>query len=121
MAYKNNLGKWGEEYAEEYLSQYGITIIARNVRTPYGEIDLIGREDVELIFFEIKTRTNQKFGYPEDSINVRKREHLIHSADHYIQSHPEEEGNWRIDVISIQKPRNKSLPVQVEWFKNAIQ
>jgi putative endonuclease len=121
MTYKQQLGRWGENYAEEFLEQQGISIIDRNVFTPFGEIDLIGKEKYDLIFFEVKTRTNQKFGNPEDSINPRKREHLIQSALHYIQNHPEEEANWRIDVIAIKRNRSGATPAEVEWFINAVQ
>ena len=119
--YKKHLGTWGEHLAEEYLCQNGIQIIARNVRTPHGEIDLVGRENQDLVFFEVKTRANMTFGYPEISVNFRKQTHLIESALYYFQSHPDESGNWRIDVISIQKTQNMDQPVQIEWFKNAIQ
>ena len=119
--YRKELGKWGEQQAETYLRQNGLQIIDRNVRTPHGELDLIGHDDQDLVFIEVKTRTNMTFGYPEVSVNPRKQNHLIASALYYVQNHPEESGNWRIDVISIQKTQNKVEPVQIEWFKNAIQ
>jgi putative endonuclease len=121
MTYRKEIGNWGENYAVEFLSVRGISIIARNVYTPYGEIDLVGREDSELVFFEVKTRTNRKFGNPEDSINLRKREHIMKAALHFVQTHPDEEASWRIDVISIQKFKKDEQPIQIEWFKNAIQ
>lgn len=121
MKYNQRLGRWGEDYAENYLRYQGITILARNVRTPYGEIDIVGRDKTDLIFFEVKTRTSQKFGFPEDSIHFRKRDHLIQSAEYYVQQNPDEEAVWRIDVISIQCDNKGLEPVQIEWFVNAIQ
>lgn len=119
--YKKRLGNWGEGLAEEYLQENGICIIARNVFTPHGELDLIGRENADIVFFEVKTRTNLTFGYPEVSVNHRKQSHLVNSALFYMQNHPEERGYWRIDVIAIQKTSDAEKPIQIEWFKNAVQ
>lgn len=120
-SYQKKMGKWGELLAEQYLKDAGVDIIFRNVFTPYGELDLIGREEDALVFFEVKTRSNYKFGYPEDSINQRKVEHLTKSALHFMQTHPEESGEWRIDVISINKNTKGEPPYRIEWFKNAVQ
>ena len=118
--YQKQLGKWGEELAERYLNEQGVSIIARNVFTPHGELDLVGKENSSLIFFEVKTRTTLTFGYPEVSVNYRKQTHLVNSALFYMQNHPEAVGNWRIDVISIQKSKNEEQPC-IDWFKNAVQ
>ena len=121
MSYATQFGKWGEAYAGEYLEKQGIEIVARNVHTPFGEIDLVGREGVNLVFFEVKTRSSQTFGNPEDAVTPRKQEHLLNSALYFMQQRPEEDGSWRIDVISIIKSKSDGNPVQLEWFKNAVQ
>jgi putative endonuclease len=116
---KSNLliGRWGEQIAEEYLIRQGIEILARNVRTPYGEIDIIGRQGELVLFEEVKTRTNTAFGFPEDSITKQKKQHLFQNALAYIQAHPELGEHWRIDVLSIQGTPGKGKP-QIEWFVN---
>lgn len=119
--YQKRLGKWGEGLAEGYLEENGISIVDRNVFTPHGELDLVGKENSGIIFFEVKTRTNQTFGYPEVSVNHRKQTHLVESALYYMQKHPQETGQWRIDVIAIQKLPDAEKPIRIEWFKNAIQ
>jgi putative endonuclease len=119
--YNRRLGKWGEELAESYLTAQGVQVLGRNVYTPHGELDLVGREGAGLVFFEVKTRTNRKFGYPEEAVTARKQQHLTNSALHYMQNHPEESGGWRIDVIAIQKTGDPKNPYQIEWFKNAVQ
>lgn len=113
------IGKWGESLAADFLSKKGYKILARNFRTEYGEIDLIvTREDV-LIFVEVKTRTSNEFGYPEDAITKQKREHLLDSAQAYLQNHPEFEGDWRIDVIAIWR-KDRNAPQQIIHFENAL-
>ncbi len=116
---RQSLGQWGERVAEKYLADLGYTIIERNVRTPYGEIDLIARDEQAIIFVEVKTRTTETYGLPEDAITQRKREHLISAASFYFQQHPEIEGDWRIDVVAIQNYTPKQPPV-ITHFKNAI-
>ncbi len=115
---KMALGTKGEQLAKKYLARQGVSIFANNVRTPYGELDLIGFQGELLVFFEVKTRRTGTFGYPEDSITASKREHLVASALAYIQEHPELPGQWRIDVISINL--NPGRKPDFEWFENAV-
>ncbi len=112
------LGARGEQLAVEYLEKRGVTIIARNVHTPYGELDLLGFLDETLIVFEVKTRRTGTYGYPEDSISATKRQHLMASAQAYIQDHPELPDQWRIDVIAINL--NPGQKPEFEWFENAV-
>jgi putative endonuclease len=120
------LGKWGESLAAEYLVAKGFIILGRNIRTPYGEIDLLARlpgkysqERDLLAFVEVKTRATPAFGYPEESVNTRKRAHLLSSAQYYMQEHPELDGDWRIDVIAIQR-LDEGKPVEITHFENAV-
>ncbi len=123
---RQNLGKWGERTAADYLTTKGYQVIGRNIRTPYGEIDLIARlpgktspEKDILAFVEVKTRATASFGFPEESVNFRKQAHLLASAQFYMQEHPELEGDWRIDVIAIQR-LNPGKPPAITHFENAI-
>ncbi len=116
---RQNLGKWGESQAADYLARQGFTLLERNVRTPYGEIDLVVEKDGLVIFVEVKTRRSRTFGYPEESVNLRKQIHLKNSVEYYIQNHPEVQREWRVDVISIQAT-GASRPTQITHFKNVI-
>jgi putative endonuclease len=116
MKHNQHIGKWGEEKSAEYLAQHGCDIIARNVRTPYGEIDIVAKQQGNIIFIEVKTRTSNTMGLPEESITPRKRQHMISAAEHYATEH--EIDHWQIDVISVEgKPG--STPV-ITRFENAI-
>ena len=116
MKHNQRFGKWGEETATEYLKQKGNEIIGQNVRTPYGEIDIIARQGEVTIFIEVKTRTSNKMGLPEESITARKREHMIACAEHYAAEH--EIDHWQIDVVSIEgKLESESV---ITYFENAI-
>jgi putative endonuclease len=116
MTHNQRVGKWGEQTAIKYLAQKDYEILGRNVRTPYGEIDIVARQGDMTIFVEVKTRTSIKMGLPEESITARKREHMIACAEHYAAEH--EIDHWQIDVISIEgKPGTEP---KVTYFENAL-
>ena len=116
MKHNQRIGKWGEENAEDYLVHKGFEIIGRNVRTPYGEIDIVAKQDDITIFVEVKTRTSNKMGLPEESITSKKREHMIACAEHYAMEN--EIDRWQIDVISVEGKLG-SEPI-ITYFENAI-
>lgn len=114
------LGKWGESKAAEYLLQRGFQILEKNFRTSYGEIDLIAIKENRLLFVEVKTRSNDSFGLPEESITLSKKDHLQKSVQAYFLDHPEmEEMNWQIDVVAIRRIDNVENP-EIVWFENAV-
>jgi len=116
MKHNQRVGKWGEQVAREYLSSRGYEIIGQNVRTPYGEIDIIAKQGEVIVFVEVKTRTSNTMGLPEESITPRKREHMIACAEHFAAEH--EINHWKIDVISIEgKPGTEPV---ITYFENAI-
>lgn len=115
-AHNQKIGKWGEGIAVEYLEERGYSAIARNVRTPYGEIDIVASQDRLTIFVEVKTRTSKSFGPPEISVTPRKQEHMIAAAEHYAQEN--EIDHWQIDVIAIEG-KSGEKPAFTH-FKNAI-
>ncbi len=116
MKHNQRIGKWGEDTAVEYLTQREYEIVARNVRTPYGEIDIVAKQGDVIIFVEVKTRTSNTMGLPEEAITPRKREHMLAAADHYTAEH--EIDHWQIDVIAIEgKPGSKP---KITYFENAI-
>jgi len=116
MKHNQRIGKWGEDVATEYLTQKGYEIVTRNARTPYGEIDIVAKQGDVIIFVEVKTRTSNKMGLPEESITPRKREHMLAAGDHYAAEN--EVDHWQVDVIAIEgKP--ESTP-KITHFENAI-
>ena len=118
-SYKQQIGRWGESIAESYLKQRGLELIARNLRTASGEIDLVMRTAEGLVFVEVKARTNDTFGMPEAALTVTKRAHLMAAAEEYLQSLSEPVTNWRVDVVAVRgKPGEPD--VEVIWFENAL-
>lgn len=116
---KQQFGAWGERQAEEYLTRRGLMVLERNFRTPSGEIDLVMRHNDQIVFVEVKTRSSEVFGLPEESVTELKKEHLLLAAQKYMEDHPEVPDEWRVDVVSIIRKRG-SDPVEIIWFENAL-
>jgi putative endonuclease len=116
---RQSLGRFGESLAATFLEEQGYSILERNYRTPYGEIDLIAKQGDVIVFTEVKTRANSTLGPPEISITRRKADHIRSAAEYYIQQHPEVHDDWRIDVISVQLDANE-IPPLITHFENAF-
>jgi putative endonuclease len=113
------LGDHGEETAARHLSRKGYKILARNVRTPYGELDLIATEAGSTVFVEVKTRRSRTHGLPEEAVTLRKRNHLLASAQYYLQQHGLSDAAWRIDVVAVEYGSAGTLQ-RIEVFENAV-
>ena len=101
-------GELGERIAEEHLEQRGYSIVARNFRTRYGELDLIAADDRSLVFCEVKTRVAGSRGGPDgplDGIGPRKRLRLRRIALQWLVQTPATERphreELRFDAIGV--------------------
>ena len=79
----------------------GYSIITRNFRTNYGEIDIIARDKNEIVFIEVKTRSNLKYGNPSEAVNQNKQKHIKMVAKYYIHMHHLYNCYIRFDVIEV--------------------
>ena len=114
MNHNQRIGRWGEKAAEEYLREKGYTILENNVRTPYGEIDIIASLDELIVFVEVKARTSQTFGLPEAALTSRKLGHMLDSAEYYASMH--EIATWQCDAIAVE--RIPGTTPQIVHFEN---
>ena len=117
------LGKRGEDLVAEHYRKMGYKILGKNFIFPHGkqmgEIDLIGVKLNELVFVEVKTRTNEKFGSAFDSIDRAKQNKLVRTSKLYLKLHPEfARYDYRIDVAAVDID-NKDKPVII--LTNAIE
>lgn len=122
----NNLstGKIGELYAEKFLISRYYKIIAKNFHTRFGEIDIItidnSNSHSELVFVEVKTRTSDLFGLPQESIDYRKRAKMLKTAIHFINSSTENLPHiWRMDAIAVKLTKSMKL-IELKHFKNIL-
>lgn len=101
MYIRHEIGKLGENLAVKYLEQNEYKVIEKNFECRQGEIDIIAINKNELVFIEVKTRTNIKYGKPVDAVDLKKRKHLIKAVEYYLYSRHLEDEFVRIDVIEI--------------------
>ncbi|MDQ0555102.1 YraN family protein [Paraclostridium ghonii] len=99
----NNIqkGNLGEEIATNYLRSKGAYILENNYKVKFGEIDIIAKLDEELVFVEVKSRSNVNFGYPCEAVNYKKRMKITNVAKYYILKNKLEKVPVRFDVIEI--------------------
>lgn len=100
MAAHNQTGVTGEKLAASYLAQNGYNIVATNYRYQRAEIDLIVQKNNLLVFVEVKMRSSDRHGYPEEAVQQKKIDLFLLAADAYIY-----QTNWlhdiRFDIIAI--------------------
>lgn len=103
MYTRQELGRRGENIATKYLKKNNYIIIEKNFSCKQGEIDIIAQDIIkkELVFIEVKTRTNDKFGKPVEAVDVNKKKHLFKAIKYYLYSRNLENEYVRIDVIEV--------------------
>ena len=94
-------GKIGEMLVKEYLKKYGFEILFRNYSCSFGEIDVIFRDKEELVFAEIKTRTNVEYGFPAESVTYYKKKHILNTAKYFLYQTGLTNNYVRFDVIEV--------------------
>ena len=72
----------------------------QNWRFGKKEVDIIAKHNSILVFAEVKTRSNLKYGFPEEAVNSKKQKFLKIAADAYAMENPDFDA-LRFDVISI--------------------
>lgn len=115
-----NVGRTGEDLAVKYLQQQGYQILQKNFKIRYGEIDIIALKDGTLTFFEVKTRTSEKFGKPEEAISSKKLKSILKTAYFYI-SQLQKQYEYQVDVIAIKIDGNDGSKTRIEHIKNIME
>lgn len=113
-----NKGKYGEEFAVNYLIKNGYKILEKNYHfSRYGEIDIIALDKNVLCFIEVKTRSSDKFGTPFEAITKSKLDKIRKSALFYLQNSKTFYENSRIDAISVFLSGENTEP-RIKHIKN---
>ena len=100
MASHLEIGKEGEKLAEVYLAERGFQMLHRNWRYGRYEIDLIATRNEKLHFVEVKFRSRNQFGNPEEAVTKKKIRSLLQAIDQFLFLHPKWD-DFRLDVLSI--------------------
>ena len=120
MSTTKNLGDQGEELAGDYLLAHGCTLLDRQWRCRYGELDLVARDaDGTICFVEVKLRSGNLAGLPREAVDRRKRERLRTAAEAYLSQHGLEDAPARFDVAEVYTDE-RHQPLRLEYLENAF-
>lgn len=115
MSDKQKIGAMGEQMAADYLVKKGFEVVRRNFRYKHAEIDLIVKRDNWIVFIEVKTRSWNGFGEPEEFVDQRKGNKIFEAAEEFIFS-TDWRGHIRFDIVSVKLGRE----IVIEHFEDAI-
>jgi len=111
-------GEAFEQQAADWLSQRGLSLLARNFHCRFGELDLVMLEDQTLVFVEVRQRSHSQFGGAAASVTASKQRKLIHAANWFLGQHPEHQSrNCRFDVLAFEPIDTQCGPM---WYKDAF-
>lgn len=113
MAKHNELGAKGEQIALNFLKNKGYQILETNWRIGRAELDIIAKLDKEMIFVEVKTRSDNYFGEPETSVTQKKQDLMTDAANAYMYE-VEHDWEFRFDIISIIIRNDKTYIKHIE-------
>lgn len=109
-------GRAGEDEAAGFLSDRGLSIVARNVRAGGGEIDLVAADGGTVVFVEVKWRRDTSRGAPAEAVTPRKRRKLLSAARAWLAENPSGiSREVRFDVVAIEGGAKK-----VDWIRGAF-
>lgn len=97
---KRRLGFSGERKAAAYLEKQGYKIVERNYRCPFGEVDIIAERDGVLAFVEVKTRTSDYFGAPNEAVDKKRMQRYKNCVRYYFV-HREIDCTVRFDIVEV--------------------
>ena len=107
-------GEPAENLAAAFLARRGLTILERNYRCRFGEIDIVARSGALLVFVEVRARKSEAFGGAAGSITAAKRRRLVAAARHYLATRRIDRA-CRFDVVLVRGPEQ-----QLEWLTDAF-
>ena len=107
-------GEQAEQLACDFLISQGLTLIARNFRCVYGELDLIMNDGETLVIVEVRYRKNAKFGSALESVNYSKQAKISATTEFYLNTLPGDMPRMRFDVVGILGDGD------LQWVKNAF-
>lgn len=108
-------GRRGEDLASLLLEENSLLILARNVRYPNGELDIVADDSGTTVFVEVKRRRDSSLGAPAEAVTRTKRLRVVRAARRWLAAHPSRARSVRFDVVAV-----LGDPPAVTWIKDAF-
>jgi putative endonuclease len=99
--FRLSLGDRGEIAVCGLLKENGYEILEKNYKCKIGEIDVVARRDGRLAFIEVKTRTDSRFGMPQEAVDRKKQEKIFKLAQWYMKEKGLEKTPVAFDVVAV--------------------
>jgi putative endonuclease len=114
------LGDKYEDSAVKLLQECGLVLLERNFKGRSGEIDIIAQDGEQLVFVEVRARSNPSFGSAASSVNKQKQRRIVKTAQLFLQRWPHRASmSCRFDVIAFEPPQSDAGP-QISWIRDAF-
>jgi putative endonuclease len=113
---RQHLGQFGEDLAVEFLKKKGYAILSRNLKTTFGEIDILTRLKGIVVLVEVKTKRDRGFGLPQEMVHHHKQKKLRQLARWLTQQYPA--STIRVDVIAVDLFTDTP---QIEHLENVLE
>lgn len=84
MAYRQALGRWGEDRVVRWYRRQGFQVLDRNWRCSRGELDVIVQRGSIVVVCEVKTRTSLAFGAPAEAVGWQKQRRIRRLAAQWL-------------------------------------
>ncbi len=118
-----DFGMFGESIAANYLEKKGYTILARNYQKPWGEIDIIAKQDDVVVFIEVKSNARD-LGYefnPEVRVDEKKLNKITKTAALYLEyEYGTMDTEWRVDIVAVTIIEDERK-AKITHFKNVAE
>jgi putative endonuclease len=115
-----HFGKEGEKAAVKFLKKRGYRIIEKNYRNKSGEIDIVAEQDQVLVFVEVKSRTDGKYGEPLEAVTPHKQRKIGQVAKGFMVQHRIQNRDCRFDVVGIRGDPSQSKTWEIELVPDAF-
>ncbi|MFV1983851.1 MAG: YraN family protein [Thiohalomonadales bacterium] len=114
------VGNVTEDIACQYLKKNGLILITKNFSQRIGEIDLIMKHENVIVFIEVRYRKNINYGYPEETVTLKKQKKIKATALLFIAKNSEFRNTQpRFDVVAM-RPDNNGDNMSINWIQNAF-
>lgn len=113
-----DLSRAGEDAAANFLKTNGYKIVARNYQTKLGEIDIIACDRGTYCFIEVKTRSSDKFGLPQEAVSKFKQKQISKTALMFLKENRLLDKSSRFDVVSVIYAQDSP---EIDLIKNAFE
>lgn len=112
MNHNQSLGAAGEELAAVYLAGAGYTVLERNWRCTFGELDIVADDAGQVVGVEVKTRSSLGFGHPAEAVNPQKLRRLSRLVRQWCVTHRRNPHTVRVDVVAILMPPGREPSIE---------